>query len=427
MRTAHAHLLPLALAASALPLFVPASAHADPWAVDFAAGARLRVDAYSEPLFGLSPAEDFTSTQYRLTFSADLRHRSGVGLFAEIGAFDEEGRSPGPRPVDVNYGDVLQGYLRLEEGGGAWRTELRLGRQLNPQGESRLNASREAPNAARTFDGLSVFAESDRWRVSAFAVKPVELSFDAFDDESDDSEAFWGLYVSRPPQGAPFTADVYYFGRRDENIRWAQASGVEERHSIGVRLYGGVGPYDWNHEAIYQFGSFNQGAIAAWGAAFEASRRFEFGAGVTQVGLRGNAVSGDRDLSDPDLQTFSAIYPRFTYYSPAATLAPANSWDLQAFAAWRPIDAFSASVSAGALWKLQGADAVYAVPYIALPNTAGRAAGPIANLYAAEASWRPSGRWSLSAAVTYLEARAAIEDAGGRSATYAGATLSYRR
>lgn len=400
-------------------LACPQIAHAENEVDDFDAkitgSARLRVDSYDNPSFGLTVAEDFASWQYRATATLDVTHKSGIAASFEVGYYDEEGRSPGPRNLDQNRGELLLADISYTRTIEDWTASAKLGRQLNPLGSSRTDPRREAPNAYRAFDGLSFLASNDNWSISAFALRPVALSPGTLDDEPDSTEAFWGVYASRVGLTPQLSLDFNYLGRRDEEVIWAQGAGAETRHSVGVRAYGNSGAASYNLETNYQFGDFEDASIQAWALSGEVSRTFDQD---LEIGLRGNVVSGDKDPSDNRLGTFSALYPRFTYYSPAASIAPANAWDTQLFATIRPDPNISLSTAVGLLSKLEDRDAVYRVPYLPLPGTSQVRAGKGAEFGYVSLRWSINRALTLDASFTAIAAQDAIKLVGGRDQYY---------
>ncbi|MGB3625646.1 MAG: alginate export family protein [Henriciella sp.] len=407
-------------------LISPAVAEAQDWSVDLEGATRLRVDGYDNPVFGLQAAEDFMSLQYRATGKASAKHSSGFSAVLELGYYDEAGRSPGPRRTDRNHGDILQAYLSYTEAFAAWDWDVRLGRQRNPQGQSRLNAGREAPNAIRSFDGVSLSASRGDVRLSLFALRPVKGSFGSFDDQTDYSEGFWGGYLSNLDVAGTLHADLYYFGRKDEQARWAQGAGSEERHSIGSRIFGDVAGWTGNIELIYQFGQFESAPLKAWGAGWEISRPVSTPGRRLDVGLRGNVVSGDKDPDDPSLQTFSAIYPRFTYYSPSATLAPTNSWDVQVFSDLELTSASTLAIAAGLIERLEPGDDVYAVPYVPLGFADGPSDSAIGKIISIEYQNQITPKASVTGSLTYIRAGPLLRSSGGEDITHFAITLSNR-
>jgi hypothetical protein len=57
------------------------------------------------------------------------------------------------------------------------------------------------------------------------------------------------------------------FGSSREEASFDQGSAHEVRHTLGLRLWGHPGPWDYNAEVVYQLGTFGAGQIQAWTAA----------------------------------------------------------------------------------------------------------------------------------------------------------------
>jgi hypothetical protein len=94
----------------------------------------------------------------------------------------------------------------------------------------------------------------------------------------------------------------------------SRGSGEELRHTLGSRFFGRSGNWRWDVEGHLQFGRFAGGDILAWSAASDV--RYTF-AGLPLepfVGLRANAISGDRNPSDHRLGTFNALFPKGKYF-----------------------------------------------------------------------------------------------------------------
>ena len=111
---------------------------------------------------------------------------------------------------------MQQGFFDLS---GALTDDTRLtvrgGRQEISFGSSRLVSVRESPNVRRSFDGARAFVAGDGFRIDAFAVHPVELREDIFDDRSDEQIALWGAYgtITGPlPKGQ--SLDIYVLSLR---------------------------------------------------------------------------------------------------------------------------------------------------------------------------------------------------------------------
>jgi len=139
------------------------------------------------------------------------------------------------------------------------------------------------------------------------------------------------------------------WGLDRKNATFVQGRARERRHTIGARLFGQrtgfdwdeardfhrpaertmIFAFDWDVEGAFQFGSFATAGIRAWMISTNwgftiAESRFS-----PRLGLKADALSGDRNLQDNRLDTFNPFYPSLQYYSQAGLFAPANLIDLQ--------------------------------------------------------------------------------------------------
>ena len=116
-----------------------------------------------------------------------------------------------------------------------------------------------------SFDGGRAFYQSPDIRVDAFVVRPVVPKPGVFDDYSDPGQAFWGLYSVMPVRPVPgLSADLYYLGLDRRNAAFDSGVANQTVHSLGTRLWGQAGAWDYNTEGVFQFGSFGARDIRAW-------------------------------------------------------------------------------------------------------------------------------------------------------------------
>jgi hypothetical protein len=180
------------------------------------------------------------------------------------------------------------------------------------------------------------------------------------DDQTNDTEWLWGLYASGGRDLLPAgRIDLYYLGFRDNAGRFVQGPAEEERHSIGARIYGTAHGWDWNWEAIYQFGSFGQDEIRAWSVATVTGVNFDDLPWTPRLGLSANAASGDTNPNDGDLETFNPIFPRGNYFSEAAVLGPRNFFNVSPSIELSPLPDLTAAITSNFFWRMDTADGVY--------------------------------------------------------------------
>jgi Alginate export len=320
--------------------------------VTVGAELRLRYEGFENNTWGQEPAPDDGYLWYRALPVVDLHLGPHVRLFGQLIAAWAEGKEPAPSPVDETGVDLLQGFadVTLPLGHANASFTLRPGRQMLSYGSERLIGIRYGPNVLRTFDGVKGFLQAGGWRVDGFYARPVAPRRGAFDDEADDSISVWSLYATRGlPIGQGTGLDLYYIGYHNDAAAFNQGMGRERRHTVGARLFGQVQGWDWDGEAIYQFGEFADGHIGAWSVASSTGYTFANAPLKPRLGLKANIISGDNNLDGRDLQTFNPLFPKGKYFGELALLGPQNLISLHS----------TVDLQLGGGWSFNGAVVLY--------------------------------------------------------------------
>jgi hypothetical protein len=322
--------------------------------------ARLRYEQFGNPQWGAAPEDDDGYWLQRYLLHADLRLSPNVRVFGQLQSSLESGRLGGPRPVDENTLDLHQAFVELSGDWGDWRVAARIGRQELSYGSSRLISIRESPNVRLAFDGAKLVARRGDWQFDAFWMRAVEDDRHEFDDQSRNSEQLWGVYATGLLSRAPnLRADLYYLGLRRDDTRFARGVADELRHSIGARLSGAQDGWDYNVEAVGQFGTFGSADIRAWTVASDTGFTWRSARWKPRLGLKANVTSGDDHLSDGELGTFNALYPRGAYFNELALVGPYNHTDLSPSVSFQPADGITITAQANFFWRTSDDDAVY--------------------------------------------------------------------
>ena len=129
-------------------------------------------------------------------------------------------------------------------------------------------------------------------------------------------------------RGAALGLDLYWLALRRDDAEYDQGTHNERRRSIGTRIWGAPGAWDYNFELVYQWGSFGPGDVEAWTAASDTGYTIAALPTQPRLGLRANVTSGDRDPLDSDLETFNPLFPRGSYFGEASLIGPQNHMDL---------------------------------------------------------------------------------------------------
>jgi hypothetical protein len=387
------------------------------------AEARVRVDAYDHPLFGLTPAGPFASLQSRMLIHADLHAGPDRRFFLQLGAFDERGREPSERSFDEGALDI---QLMFADFGTPETYQLRVGRQEIVLPGGRNAAVRDATNIRRAFDGVKLGIGRETYAIDAFITAAVELREGAFDDRPNDDEHFWGIYATTVDELiSDATVDFFYLARNRERAVFAEGIGDELRHMIGTRVALTRGPFDLDAQAGLQLGRFGDGEIFAWHLAADAGYAIDESTLAPRLSLRVEIASGDDSNGDGDLGTYDPLYPNGTYVTDAALLLPGNSIDIQPALSITPLKGVRLTGGVDFFWRLDKDDGVYqpsGAPLVP-PGGTGRfvSAQPFLR-----AVWKPTPNVEVVGAVSYATAGEVIDSAGGEGLSYGLVQIALR-
>lgn len=182
---------------------------------------------------------------------------------------------PHPRPgIDKDIADGHEGFV--EFGGNLHDPHLGwdviAGRQEIVLGTGRLLDDNEGVNVRSAFDGFRVGYDRPKGRIDLIALKPVEINPGAWDDITNPAITLWGLYASNLLWSTRFISDVYFLDYDAKSATYGNQTAREQRRTIGGRYFNrlpGEPPragFDYNVETGFQWGSFGNRSIRAWGA-----------------------------------------------------------------------------------------------------------------------------------------------------------------
>lgn len=384
---------------------------------------RLRSEHYRQPEFGLEGASRHDLQLYRGHLHAELRSRGGFRTFIELGsAFAVGGELP-ERPIDEDRLWVRQAFWEAELANE--RLRVRLGRQEISLGSARLVALRDGPNVRRSFDGVRVAWRHARGEIEALAAAEVAATTGVLDDLADPTQLLWGVYTTTLLSTArDVSLDAYYLGLRREGARFGDDEGLDLRHSLGSRLFGEIGPYDWNVEAIVQAGTFADRPTLAWTVATDQGLSTTWRGVSPRVGLRANATSGG--ATDPRrLGTFDPLFPNLAYFSQLTLITPQNHVDVHPRLTLDVLGKVELELAGDWFWRTSLQDTIYSPPGLpvgAVDDYAGRFVGTEVTA-AVEASL---GRHaSLVGYFTRFWAGPAVRSIGGTDVDFLAFWLTY--
>ena len=397
--------------------------------VDFGGQLRLRTEVSDQPVFGLAKPVHNNALLLRSFLSADFHFSPYLRAFVQLGTGQAPAWNGVPPATQLDAFDLMQGYGELTLPSDTGRFMVRGGRQEMSFGSSRLVSVRESPNIRRAFDGVrAAWIASPEARIDAFVVRPVQPLSGVFDDRPDPGQAFWGVYGRSPVPGLPvLKVDLYYLGLDRDDATFAQGTANEHRHTVGARLFGKAYDFDWNVEGAYQFGRFGTADINAWTLSAELGYTFEGVPLSPRVGLNADIISGDRNLHDGTLGTFNPLFPKLPYFSEANLAAPANLIDIQPNLTVTPAKNVTLAIGWNPLWKESKADAFYGPAINPIARTAGGTGRYIGQQVSTTIEWKPTKHLTFGGTYVNYTPGKRIQEAGGRSGSFAAAwaTISF--
>jgi hypothetical protein len=399
--------------------------HDTSWSLDLAGQLRERFESSQNPVFGLSEPAQNDVLLHRAALSGDLRRSDRFRALVEIVGGYASGWTGSPPPTQDDPLDVLQAFAQTSLPLSSGELVVRVGRQELTLGSSRLVSVRESPNIRRAFDGIrAAWGRSEDTRVDVFVLRPVFPENGLFDDRSSSEQRFWGAYATFLPAAlGGSTMDAYYLGLRREDAHFAQGQGRELRHSVGLRVFGERGGLDWNFEGVWQWGSFDTARIRAWTVSSDMGYTFSTVPFSPRVGLKTDAISGDRDPRDDTLGTFNPLFPKLPYFSEANLATPANLLDIQPSVTLSLTNRLNFSVSWNALWKFAKADAFYSPPLSAVEATSMTHQTDIGRQLIAALEWSASDKLSLAATYVTFDPGSVARQAGGSDGSFCTASI----
>jgi Alginate export len=403
--------------------FIPLDYEPDSY-INFGGEDRERIEHFSEPFFGLTPRGATTYDMHRFLLQGDLHIGDAFRSFVQFG--DELVTSPSlSPPTDVNRLDLQQGFADLKTPVGAdGNLTFRGGRQEITFGSSRLVDVREGPNIRLSFDGGRAMYEAPDLRVDAFVTRPIVPERGYFDDHADPGQAFWGLYGVMPVRAVPgLHVDLYYLGLDRQNAIFDSGTAAETRHSLGTRLWGQSGAWDYDTEGVSQFGSFGARDIRAWTVASNTGYTIKGTWGEPRLGLQADAASGGG--SGGPLRSFDPLFPKYAYFTEASINAPINLLDLFPSVTVQPLPNFAITSGIDLLWRYSTHDAFYQPPGV--PLVAGSANNKrfLGEQYNLHAEWQITAHVNVNAVYVHFFTEGFLKAARAQNIDYFGVWTSY--
>jgi len=323
---------------------------------------RARYEVWRNQAFGAPPSDaDDEWLLLRVRAHGDVHLGDCARVFVEGNWAYQWTRELGPRPIDVNHGDLLNAFGEVT-GKGVVDWGARVGRQELLLGKQRLISPLDWANTRRTFDGARAWAKRGPHQVDAFYVTPVTFEPGPLDDEFfEDSTVFWGLYYRNTALNC-VSWDAYLLGLERDVAPWSGVTEDESRLTVGARA-------DWRiprtrvdveAEGGWQFGSWGDGDVSASFLVLEVGWKPCWGRWEPRLAAGLDWASGDDDDADADVGTFHQLFPLgHAYLGHADLVGRQNVVAARVEATVKPTKKLTARAWMHWFWRADENDALY--------------------------------------------------------------------
>jgi Alginate export len=216
--------------------------------------------------------------------------------------------------------------------------QIRLGRQEMGYGNNRILTFREGPNTRLTFDAAILKYKSDQRKIDFLAVTPVINNQYAFDEVSF-KEYIIGFYATENFIPKKLLVDYYVINFQADTRKYNFVSGSENRQSYGLRVFSQNPKLNYELESTYQLGTFNNQNINAYSFSSDVNYKVDSKLNFI-IGLGANYISGDKNKTDNQLNTYNLIYSKPSY-GLAAPIGSSNIVNFNPYIRVNPIQKMS--------------------------------------------------------------------------------------
>jgi len=393
--------------------YIPLSTRDPRTYLSFGANVRERFEV-NDAQFGIGRSREDADLLSRLEAHSDLRIAGQVQIFLQLQSDLAPGKRD-PSPVDADRLGIEQAFVAISEPLAGGAMTIRVGRMENGFDLQRFLSVRDGPNVRQAYDGATVAYSRGPWRFIALYTDPVQnRNLRAFDDYSSPRLTFGLLRVERKITASSSLSA--YVGRF--------TNGNERRDLVDVRFAGSGGGFDWDAEGMTQSGSIGARAIHAGATGAIIGRTFDL-ALRPRVSVQFDAASGDKNPTDNQLNTFNPLFPSGYYFTTAGYTTYANLVHGKAGLSLTPSNKVHLSAGVGSEWRATVEDAIYTLPDIPIPNTAGRGGLYVGAYGQLRSDYALTSHVALALEFVHFLAGPTIVSAGGHNADYLGTEVRF--
>ncbi|MGS2739450.1 alginate export family protein [Sinomicrobium sp. M5D2P17] len=387
---------------------------------------RSQYQFFKNELWGDIPDDTDGFVFNRGLLHLETKYKERLRLFAQLQSGTAISRID-LSPIDQNELELHQLFVDYTFHLRSSEITLRIGRQEMLYGSQRLISVREGPNNRQSFDAIKVALKAKDFKTEIFYSQFVRSYFGSFNDRMNPDTKLFGSYNIINNLPVINNIALYYFGLHKRSASFNIISGEERRHSIGTRIWDNTNDWNYDFEAVWQFGKIADQSIAAWTVSINTNYRFPSLKLQPKIGLKTEIISGDKSPKDGRLQTFNPLFPRGAYFGLGAFLGPANLFDVHPYAELEVTDKVSLGLDYDFFWRLRTTDGIYMPNASLLYPSSDSPHSYIGSQLGAFLACDLIRSLSLEVEATFFDAGYFLEDvSAGRDIFFTATTLTYR-
>ena len=207
---------------------------------------------------------------------------------------------------------------------------------------------------------------------------------------------------------------------RNDDAHFLAATGPEHRHNWDIHYKGSFDGLDWDVEGIEQRGGLAEKSVSAWGLGSITGYTWANGPWSPRFSLQWDAASGTHNLSGQTVGTFNPLFPNGYYLTLSSYTGYSNFINLKPSLTLRPDRDVTLLAGIGMSWRQTTGDAVYTMPDIPVPRTAGEPGRYTATYMQLRGDYTATRSLAFSIETDYYRVAPVIRQAGGHDSLYLG-------
>ena len=392
------------------------------------AEVRLRNDTYDNRQ--LRPGDDYQQRLLRGVLGADLRFNPNLRVYGEAGTGQVDGHRNTAGANFQNCVSLQQSFVEASGYVGAILLGAMMGRQEFADGPRQLISLSDGPNIHRTWNGVRLYAHGERVRVGAYELRSTRLKRGGFDEEVNNSERLRGLNASvviAADKQSSVYFDPFWIHSENPSFRYGSRVGLDDRDTIGVRVWGRRGDWRFDWTVAHQSGNYMNRDIDAWGIFAVQSLTLANDRWSPRLTAHIDMASGGGTYGTGSVQGFNQLYASSGYLGEGQFLSLSNLLMIAPGVSVSPTPATTVAIEYGFARRLNADDAAYAGGMRAYVGTQSAQGHEVGGLLRVVGTWAATKHLSLFLNYEHLAAGDVLQRSRVPSGTYGsfGATFRY--